>query len=711
MQFSAEAGVMPDGGDGGGEAAAAWDGGGYSIGRLATPFTGIDNLAVVKERLETHLDMTISKWKGKWPLAERVWVKRQVEKLVFSMNQFLEDEIDDVTATTIRTTVEEMAALLGQVHVATLGRTAGADDEVTALSCFIEKNYAARDVPQPEGSLAGLYERCWTAYEANGPGLEAVRFLPGFPAKADFVQQPILPLFEAVQEMVAATLAHDAALVRNLVRATLVLDSVADFVPALMALDESPTVAIREVRDGFATPIGGSRHVTVWYALADDPSGLLCELQLVLRSVHAMQSKPGDHAQFAALQRLLACLELKEQQAANANGAGGEAPDAFIDDFVDMLRERQGKARADGDLLECAEIDAVIKHTNGIQVELAEARIAMLAHAKVGDVEAAAAARKRMVALHMRFRGIDDDLISARAKPAAMGPDGQRSPHPGYPDLPLDYLRDWKYNHMINLDYPGLQLIYKSKATGAPIFIIPNFLSENECEKCLAKVSGQLTLSSTTAGLIRTSAHVRPIKAETPGLHARIATLTKHPVESMETAKIMRYQVGHQFGKHTDLSADRPLNIDGSKPPPHTNREITCFVYLNSVKHGGSTAFYSEAVHLNRDGTKVVRQGKEMHGDCSDEVCSIRPERGMLVLFFPSANPPDGGALPELTLPGNQMLWPFADKSRTAFCYDDMWHRGSPAVDEKYLMSIWVWPPGVRAPNHPEERPTDGLPI
>jgi len=62
MQFSAEAGVMPDGGDGGGEAAAAWDGGGYSIGRLATPFTGIDNLAVVKERLETHLDVRRAEW-------------------------------------------------------------------------------------------------------------------------------------------------------------------------------------------------------------------------------------------------------------------------------------------------------------------------------------------------------------------------------------------------------------------------------------------------------------------------------------------------------------------------------------------------------------------------------------------------------------------------------------------------------------------------
>jgi hypothetical protein len=78
------------------------------------------------------------------------------------------------------------------------------------------------------------------------------------------------------------------------------------------------------------------------------------------------------------------------------------------------------------------------------------------------------------------------------------------------------------------------------KELHAPIFIIPNFLSENECEKCLAKVSGQLTLSSTTEGLIRTSAHVRPLKEETPGLHARLANLTNHNVDNMETAKIMR---------------------------------------------------------------------------------------------------------------------------------------------------------------------------
>jgi hypothetical protein len=38
-----------------------------------------------------------------------------------------------------------------------------------------------------------------------------------------------------------------------------------------------------------------------------------------------------------------------------------------------------------------------------------------------------------------------------------------------------------------------------------------------------------------------------------------------------------------------------------------------------------------------------------------------------------------------------------------------MWHRSYPAVDEKFLMSVWVWPPGVRAPVHREERATDGV--
>jgi hypothetical protein len=40
---------------------------------------------------------------------------------------------------------------------------------------------------------------------------------------------------------------------------------------------------------------------------------------------------------------------------------------------------------------------------------------------------------------------------------------GARARVAEYPDMSFEYLRDWKYNHMINLDYPGLQLVYKSQ--------------------------------------------------------------------------------------------------------------------------------------------------------------------------------------------------------------------------------------------------------
>jgi hypothetical protein len=42
----------------------------------------------------TCVFQALDKWEGRWPLAERVWVKRQIEKLVFAMNQFVEEEVD-----------------------------------------------------------------------------------------------------------------------------------------------------------------------------------------------------------------------------------------------------------------------------------------------------------------------------------------------------------------------------------------------------------------------------------------------------------------------------------------------------------------------------------------------------------------------------------------------------------------------------------------
>ena len=40
---------------------------------------------------------------------------------------------------------------------------------------------------------------------------------------------------------------------------------------------------------------------------------------------------------------------------------------------------------------------------------------------------------------------------------------GARARVADYPDLSFEYLREWKYNHMVNLDYPGLQLVYKGQ--------------------------------------------------------------------------------------------------------------------------------------------------------------------------------------------------------------------------------------------------------
>lgn len=179
-----------------------------------------------------------------------------------------------------------------------------------------------------------------------------------------------------------------------------------------------------------------------------------------------------------------------------------------------------------------------------------------------------------------------------------------------------------------------------------------------------------------------------------------------------------RYQKGHHFGKHCDITAAHVYGgvatLDGREAPAHTNREVTCFIYLNDVAEGGETAFYQEAVHINGDGSEVIKPGKEADGDFSEEVLRIQPERGMLVMFFPTAQPPNG-ELPPLTAPGNQMLWPFPTEQK-AFVYDDMWHTGCPAVDEKYLLAVWAWPPYVDVVKgktydgiNREDRPTDGV--
>jgi hypothetical protein len=65
----------------------------------------------------------------------------------------------------------------------------------------------------------------------------------------------------------------------------------------------------------------------------------------------------------------------------------------------------------------------------------------------------------------------------------------------------------------------------------------------------------QSTNSKTTIGVVRTSSHVRVAREEAPTLLERLADLCNRSVDNLESAKIIKYQEGTYFEKHSDLTA------------------------------------------------------------------------------------------------------------------------------------------------------------
>ena len=248
--------------------------------------------------------------------------------------------------------------------------------------------------------------------------------------------------------------------------------------------------------------------------------------------------------------------------------------------------------------------------------------------------------------------------------------------HPDYPALPLKNTSLYKYGTQVNLKYPGLQCIFESPCSGAPVFIIPNFLSAEECDRFQARCSGELRPSDhgqvSKNPATRNSRHVRVVKEETATFHARVADLTNHRVENMETVKLVRYQKDEEFSLHMDPQAtpiDDMASLDGRPLPDYVNRELTLFVYLNTVAEGGETAFF----------------GWDPDSKTYFETFRVRPERGLAVLFYVSLQPPSG------ELPSD--LSGYMDRQ----CLRDRYsaHEGRPAVDDKYLLAQWIWPVNV----------------
>ena len=194
--------------------------------------------------------------------------------------------------------------------------------------------------------------------------------------------------------------------------------------------------------------------------------------------------------------------------------------------------------------------------------------------------------------------------------------------------------------HAINKEYPGLTQLHHNP----DIFSVENFLTDEECEKIISKATPHLKpclVKNEYTGVVekdpsRTSTNTNLPQSEAPTVVSKLTSLTSCESNQLEILQILHYTEGQEFRPHTD-GFEGPTSACGYK---ESNRLATIFCYLNDVQLGGSTFF------------------PEIDLD-------IRPKRGMAVIHFPS----------DIEL---------REDERTL-------HQGMPAIDEKWLLTTWVW--------------------
>lgn len=195
--------------------------------------------------------------------------------------------------------------------------------------------------------------------------------------------------------------------------------------------------------------------------------------------------------------------------------------------------------------------------------------------------------------------------------------------------------------HQINESYPNLEKLHSDP----DIYIIPDFLSSEECDRLVQKASPHqipCLIKSEESGTvqndptIRTSTNANIPRAEVPSITEKITQLTNCSEEHLEIYQVLKYEKGQEFKPHTD-GFDGPVTACGFF---NSGRIATLFCYLNDVEEGGKTMF-------NKIGIDV------------------KPKKGTAVLHFP-------------------MSLDMVEDERTE-------HEGSKAVDTKWILTTWVW--------------------
>jgi prolyl 4-hydroxylase len=195
--------------------------------------------------------------------------------------------------------------------------------------------------------------------------------------------------------------------------------------------------------------------------------------------------------------------------------------------------------------------------------------------------------------------------------------------------------------HQINLDYPGLKQIH----CNPDIYAVENFLTPGECDRIVAKARPHLSPclvykeegdENSVQDPWRTSTNANLPRAEVPSVVDKISSLGCCSIEQLEILQVLNYKKGQQFKPHTD-GFSGPYSACGFE---QSSRLATVFCYLNDVSEGGST--YFPVIDLD-----------------------IKPKKGTAIIHFP------------------------ADMNMR----EDKWtlHQGKPAIDEKWLLTTWVW--------------------
>jgi hypothetical protein len=207
--------------------------------------------------------------------------------------------------------------------------------------------------------------------------------------------------------------------------------------------------------------------------------------------------------------------------------------------------------------------------------------------------------------------------------------------------------------HSINLSYEKpLEQIHANP----DIFIIRNFLSDDECDRLVAKAEPNLrpcvSKSELTGALgvdqSRTSSDANIPRAEVPTIMRKLMFLLNcSDARRFEILQVLRYRKGQQFLPHTD-GFEGPITACGFED---SGRLATFFCYLNSPAKGGATRFNQ----LNVD---------------------IQPVKGTAVIHFPNS----------LDLKEDPRVE----------------HEGCPAADEKWLLVTWLWSDIIRDPRYHE---------